>query len=183
MGLVLNEKAGITNLGTEGIMLVGAMLSASVYYQTGNILLTLMSVILGAGILGFVHAFLCITLCTNQIVSGLAITLFGTGFSSYMGKGVAGIPIVTNIPTINLSFLSGIPFINQIFSQLNIFIWISIALAIVLYIYMYKTSWGLHLKAVGDNPSTSDAMGVPVVGIRYFHVIVGSMLMGLTGFY
>jgi general nucleoside transport system permease protein len=183
LGGILNEKAGITNLGTEGIMLVGAMFSASVYYQTGNLLLTLMSVLLGTGILGLVHAFLCITLRTNQIVSGLAITLFGTGFSAYMGKGVAGIPIVTNIPTINLSFLSGIPFIDLIFSQLNIFIWISIVLAIVLYIYMYKTSWGLHLKAVGDNPSTSDAMGVSVVGIRYFHVIGGSMLMGLAGFY
>lgn len=183
LGGILNEKAGITNLGTEGIMLVGAVLSAMMYIQTQSLLITLVVTIIGSGVLGFVHSFLCITLRTNQIVSGLAITLFGTGFSAYIGKSVAGMPIPTSIPTLDLPFLNNIPYIGQIFSQLNVFIWISMILSVVLYIYMYKTSWGLHLKAVGDNPSTSDAMGISVVGIRYFHVIAGSMLMGLAGFY
>lgn len=183
LGGILNEKSGITNLGTEGIMLVGAVMSAIMFIQTQNLLLTLVVALVGSGILGLVHAFLCITLRTNQIVSGLAITLFGTGFSAYIGKSVAGMPIPAKIPTLDLSFLSGIPFFGQIFSQLNIFIWFSIVLSILLYFYMYKTSWGLHLKAVGDNPSTSDAMGISVVGIRYFHVIAGAMLMGMAGFY
>ena len=183
LGGILNEKSGITNLGTEGIMLVGAVMSAIMFIQTQNLLLTLVVALVGSGILGLVHAFLCITLRTNQIVSGLAITLFGTGFSAYIGKSVAGMPIPAKIPTLDLSFLSGIPFIGQIFSQLNIFVWFSIVLSIFLYFYMYKTSWGLHLKAVGDNPSTSDAMGISVVGTRYFHVIAGSMLMGMAGFY
>lgn len=183
LGGILNEKSGITNLGTEGIMLVGAVMSAIMFIQTQNLLLTLVVALVGSGILGLVHAFLCITLRTNQIVSGLAITLFGTGFSAYIGKSVAGMPIPAKIPTLDLSLLSGIPFFGQIFSQLNIFIWFSIVLSILLYFYMYKTSWGLHLKAVGDNPSTSDAMGISVVGTRYFHVIAGAMLMGMAGFY
>ena len=183
LGGILNEKAGITNLGTEGIMLVGAVMSAIMFIKTENILLTLIVALVGTGVLGLVHAFLCITLRTNQIVSGLAITLFGTGFSAYIGKSVAGKPIPVNNQNFNLSFLESIPFVGEIFSQLNIFIWLSILLSVLLYFYMFKTSWGLHLKAVGDNPSTSDAMGISVVGFRYFHVVAGSMLMGLAGFY
>lgn len=183
LGGILNEKAGILNLGTEGIMLVGAVLSAMLYIQTGNLLITLVVTMVGAGMLGFVHAFLCITLRTNQVVSGLAITLFGTGVSAYIGKSVAGIPVSANIPRLDIPLLSQIPYIGQVFSKLDIFILLSVILSIVLYIYMYKTSWGLHLKSVGDNPSTSDAMGISVVGIRYFHVIAGSVLMGLAGFY
>ena len=183
LGGILNEKAGIINLGTEGIMLVGAVMAAIMFIQTQNLFLTLVVTVVASGILGLVHAFLCITLRTNQIVSGLAITLFGTGFSAYIGKSVAGMPIPVNIPTLDLPLVTSIPYIGQIFSGLNIFVWGSIILSILLYVYMYKTSWGLHLKAVGDNPSTSDAMGISVVRIRYFHVIAGSMLMGMAGFY
>ena len=183
LGGILNEKAGIINLGTEGIMLVGAVMAAIMFIQTQNLLLTLGVTVVASGILGLVHAFLCITLRTNQIVSGLAITLFGTGFSAYIGKSVAGMPIPVNIPTLDLPLVTSIPYIGQIFSGLNIFVWGSIVLSILLYVYMYKTSWGLHLKAVGDNPSTSDAMGISVVRIRYFHVIAGAMLMGMAGFY
>ena len=183
LGGILNEKAGIINLGTEGIMLVGAVMAAIMFFQTQNIFLTLVATVVASGILGFVHAFLCITLRTNQIVSGLAITLFGSGFSAYIGKSVAGMPISVSIPTLDLPFINSIPYIGPIFSGLNMFILCSIVLSILLYVYMYKTSWGLHLKAVGDNPSTSDAMGISVVRIRYFHVIAGSMLMGIAGFY
>jgi len=183
LGGILNEKAGIINLGTEGIMLVGAVMAAIMFIQTQNLFLTLVVTVVASGILGLVHAFLCITLRTNQIVSGLAITLFGTGFSAYIGKSVAGMPIPVNIPTLDLPLVTSIPYIGQIFSGLNIFVWGSIVLSILLYVYMYKTSWGLHLKAVGDNPSTSDAMGISVVRIRYFHVIAGAMLMGMAGFY
>jgi len=183
LGGILNEKAGIINLGTEGIMLVGAVMAAIMFIQTQNLFLTLVVTVVASGILGLVHAFLCITLRTNQIVSGLAITLFGTGFSAYIGKSVAGMPIPVNIPTLDLPLVTSIPYIGQIFSGLNIFVWGSIVLSILLYVYMYKTSWGLHLKAVGDNPSTSDAMGISVVKIRYFHVIAGAMLMGMAGFY
>lgn len=183
LGGILNEKAGVINLGTEGIMLIGAVMSAITYLRTENLLLTVVVTLFVAGFLGFVHAFLCITLRTNQIVTGLAMTLFGTGFSAYIGKSVAGMPIPVKVPTIDILGLSSMPYIGIIFSQLNIFILFSILLSILLYLYMYKTSWGLHLKAVGDNPSTSDAMGISVVGVRYFHVIFGSMLMGLAGFY
>ncbi|MFP3919242.1 ABC transporter permease [Lysinibacillus telephonicus] len=183
LGGILNEKAGVINLGTEGIMLIGAVMSAIVFIQTNNLFITLAVVLIATGFLGLLHAFLCITLRANQTVSGLAITLFGTGLSAYLGKSVAGVPIPVSIPKVELDWLDAIPIIGQIFSGLDIFIWLSIALSIILYVYMYKTAWGLHLKAVGDNPSTSDAMGISVAAYRYFHVIAGSMLMGVAGFY
>lgn len=183
LGGILNEKAGVTNLGTEGIMLIGAVISAIMYLRTENLLFTVIVTLLVAGVLGLVHAFLTITLRTNQTVTGLAMTLFGTGFSAYIGKPVAGIPVSAKIPKIDIPGLGSIPYIGVIFTNLDIFILLSIVLSILLYIYMFKTSWGLHLKAVGDNPSTSDAMGISVVGVRYFHVIAGAMLMGLAGFY
>lgn len=182
LGGILNEKAGVINLGTEGIMLIGAVISAISYIQTGNLLLTFFVMLVATGLLGLLHAFICITLRANQIVSGLAVTLFGTGLSAYLGKSVAGVPIPVTIPKIELGFLDSIPFLS-IFSKLDIFIWLSIVLSIILYLYMYKTSWGLHLKAVGDNPSTSDAMGISVIAFRYIHVVVGAMLMGGAGFY
>ncbi|WP_246041693.1 ABC transporter permease [Robertmurraya kyonggiensis] len=183
LGGILNEKVGVINLGTEGIMLIGAVTSCIVFLQTENLFLTFLAALLASAGLGLIHAFVCISLRANQIVSGLAITLFGTGFSAYLGKSVAGSALPVSVPKIELSWLEPIPFIGRVFGNLDIFSWLCIFVAIVMYFYMYKTSWGLHLKAVGDSPSTSDVMGVSVDGYRYFHVILGSMLMGLSGFY
>lgn len=183
LGGILSEKAGVIHLGTEGIMLIGAVISCITFVHTKSVFLSLLAALLAAGGLGLIHAFLCVTLRANQIVSGLAITLFGTGFSAYLGKSVAGEALSVSVPKVDLTFLEPVPFIGRIFSHLDIFIWISILLSIFLYVYMFKTSWGLHLKAVGDSPTTSDVMGISVVKFRYFHIIAGSMLMGVAGFY
>jgi ABC-type uncharacterized transport system permease subunit len=183
LGGILSEKAGIIHLGTEGIMLIGAVVSCIVYLRTGSLFITLFAALLASGGLGFIHALLSISLGANQTVSGLAITLFGTGLSAYLGKPIAGQPLHVTVPKIQLDWLQSVPLIGKAFSNLDIFSWVSIALAISLYIYMFNTSWGLHLKAVGDSPSTSDAMGISVTKFRYFHVIIGSMLMGVSGFY
>ena len=170
LGGILSEKSGVIHLGTEGIMLIGAVTSCIVFILTENLFLTLIISVLASGVLGLIHSFLCITLRANQIVSGLAITLFGTGLSAYLGKSVAGVALPVSIPKVHLPFIESIPFIGGIFSNLDVFIWVSIILSFLLYLYMYKTSFGLHLKAVGDSPSTSDVMGISVVRYRYFHV-------------
>ncbi|WP_078434016.1 ABC transporter permease [Metabacillus halosaccharovorans] len=183
LGGILSEKAGVIHLGTEGIMLIGAVTSSIIFLQTESLIITFFGALLASAVLGLIHAFLCITLRANQIVSGLAITLFGTGMSAYLGKAVAGVALSISVPHVPLTWLEIIPVLGRIFSNLDLFIWMSIGLAVLLYLYMYKTSLGLHLKAVGDSPSTSDVMGISVIGFRYIHVIVGSMLMGLSGFY
>lgn len=183
LGGMLSEKAGVIHLGTEGIMLMGAVMSCLTFIQTESLFISLVVALLAAGALGLIHAFLCITLRANQTVSGLAITLFGTGLSAYLGKSAAGVALAVSVPKVNLTFLEPIPVLGRIFAHLDIFIWFSIILSVLLFVYMYKTSWGLHLKAVGDSPSTSDVMGISVIKYRYFHVIIGSMLMGFAGFY
>lgn len=183
LGGILSERSGVIHLGAEGAMLIGAVISCITFIHTENLFVTLIAALAASGALGLIHAFLCITLRSNQIVSGLAITLFGTGLSAYLGKSVAGVALPVSVPKVQLPWLESVPFIGRVFASLDIFIWFSFLLVIILYLYMYKTSWGLHLRAVGDSPATSDAMGISVTSSRYLHVIFGSMLMGLAGFY
>ncbi|MHA7963143.1 ABC transporter permease [Paenibacillus sp. CAU 1782] len=183
LGGILSERSGVIFLGTEGTMLIGAVVSCLTFVGTGNMLLSVLASLAAAGGIGLAHAFLCVTLRANQIVSGLALTLFGTGLSAYLGKPVAGAALAVAVPRVSMPWLEKLPFAGAIFSNLDLFVWISFGLVAVLYLYMYKTSWGLHLRAIGDNPATSDAMGLRVGLTRYLHVIGGAMLMGLAGSY
>jgi Uncharacterized ABC-type transport system, permease component len=183
LGGILSERSGVVFLGTEGTMLIGAVVSCIVFLKTGSLWAAVLGSLLSAGAAGLLHAFICVTLKANQTVCGLAITLFGTGFSAYLGKPVAGQPLPVAVPKLHLPWLEPIPFVGRIAGNLDLFVWMSIAVAAALYAYMYKTSWGLHLRAVGDHPAASDAMGINVTLCRYVHVTAGSMLMGLAGCY
>lgn len=183
LGGILSERSGVMFLGAEGTMLIGAVVSCLTFVQTNSLFLAMIAALAAAGGMGLLHAFLCVTLRANQTVCGLALTLFGTGLSAYLGKPVAGQALAVSVPRMKMPWLESIPFIGRIFSNLDVFVWLSFALVIVLYLYMYKTSWGLHLRAVGDNPATSDVMGLSVSATRYIHVIACSMLMGLAGSY
>jgi len=181
LGGILIERSGIIQLGTEGIMLMGAVTAAMVFLATSNLALTLLAVVLITGLLGLLHAFLTVTLRANQIVSGLAMTLFGTGLSAYLGKAITGQPLPGSVPKIDLGWLDPVPILGPVMAHLDVFTWASLVIVVLLYLYIEHTSWGLHLKAIGDNPATADVMGIRVQGFRYGCVIVGSMLMGLGG--
>ncbi|MEK3882257.1 ABC transporter permease [Paenibacillus sp. PL2-23] len=183
LGGILSERSGVIFLGAEGTMLIGAVVSCLTFVQTDSLALSIGAAVAAAGAAGLLHAFLCVTLKANQIVCGLALTLFGTGLSAYLGKPVAGQALAVSVPKLQLSWLEPVPFLGPILSNLDILVWFSFLLVVVLYVYMNKTSWGLHLRAVGDNPATSDAMGLSVAKLRYGHVMAGSMLMGLAGAY
>lgn len=183
LGGILCERSGNINLGTEGMMLMGAVSACLMYIYTGSFVLAIVAALVSGALMGLLHAFLCVTLNANQTVSGLGLTLFGTGLSAYLGKSIAGTPIPGSVPKINMPWLEVIPFIGPIFSHLDLLVWFGILLAIGLHLYMNHTSWGLHLRAVGDSPATADAMGLSVTRIRYGHIIAGSALMGLAGSY
>lgn len=176
LGGILSERSGIIYLGTEGTMLIGAVISCIVYVQSGSLISALVAALSASALFGLVHSFLCVTLKANQIVCGLALTLFGTGLSAYLGKPYAGAAMAVTIPKVKLPWLGP-------FGNLDVFIWFSFFLAIVLYFYIFRTSWGLHLRAVGDSPAATDAMGISVALTRYAHVTAGAMLMGTAGFY
>jgi len=181
LGGIVIERSGIIQLGAEGLMLMGAVTACMAYLQTGNLALTLLAVCAVSLLLGLVHAFFTVSLRTNQIVTGLAMTLFGTGLSAYIGKPISGQPVIGAVPIIDLPWLEAVPVIGPIFSHLDLFTWSSFALVVVLHFYIYRTSWGLHMRAIGDNPATADVMGIRVHTLRYVYVIAGSMLIGAAG--
>jgi simple sugar transport system permease protein len=181
LGGILIERSGIIQLGAEGLMLMGAVTAAMTFLATSNLALTLAAVVVVTGLLGLLHAFLAVTLRANQIVSGLALTLFGAGLSAYLGKSITGIPLHGAVPKIHLAFLDSVPILGPVLGNLDVFTWASLVLVAVFQLYLFHTSWGLHLRAVGDNPATADVMGIRVQAFRYGCVILGSVLMGLGG--
>jgi ABC-type uncharacterized transport system permease subunit len=181
LGGILCERAGIINLGAEGLMLIGAVTTCIIYLHTESLLLSLLAAFFASGLLGLIHSFLSITLRSNQVVSGLGITLFGTGLSAYLGKSVSGTPLPLSMPKLHLTWLESIPLIGKAFAHLDLLTWFSILLALLLHLFIYKTSLGLHLRAIGDSPGTADVMGIRVFLSRYIYVVVGSMMIGLAG--
>ena len=182
LGEVLSERAGVMNLGLEGIMLVGAYAGFAVTHATGNPWIGLAAAF-GAGcLITVIHAFLCITMMCNQVVSGLAMVLTGYGLSALMGRNVIG-QTIQGVTAWNLPFLSSIPFVGPIFFRHNAMLYFSFILIPFLCWFLFRTSHGLNLRAVGENPRAADAMGLPVTAIRYFYCIAGGGLAGLGGGY
>ncbi|RTE10574.1 ABC transporter permease [Paenibacillus whitsoniae] len=181
LGGILIERSGVLQLGAEGLMLMGAVMSCLVFLHTGSLTLTLLCVVVVTGALGLLHGFLCVTLHANQVVCGLALTIFGGGLSAYLGKPISGTPLVGAVPKLHLSWLEGVPVVGGIFAHMDLFTWLSFALVIGLHMLIHRTSWGLHLRAVGDNPATADVMGISVTAMRYLCIVAGSMLIGLGG--
>ncbi|MBB3111261.1 simple sugar transport system permease protein [Paenibacillus phyllosphaerae] len=181
LGGILIERSGIIQLGAEGLMLMGAVTACLTYLNTESLPITLLAVFAVCALLGVLHAFLTVTLHANQIVSGLAMTMFGSGFSAYLGKSVSGTPLPMSVPKLHLPWIENVPVIGDLFGRLDMLTWFSFLLVIVMHLFIHRTSWGLHMRAIGDNPSTADVMGIHVQAFRYGYVIVGSMLIGLAG--
>jgi simple sugar transport system permease protein len=181
LGGILIERSGIIQLGAEGIMLMGAVTAALVCVRTGSLAAAFLAVLAVGAALGLLHAFFTVSLRVNQIVSGLAMTLFGTGLSAFLGRAIAGQPMPVAVPKIDIPALDGVPVAGSLLAHLDALTWFSFALVIGMHLYIYRTSWGLHLRALGDNPPTADAMGIPVTAFRYGCVIVGTMLIGIGG--
>lgn len=187
LGEIITEKAGNLNLGVEGMMLMGAVIGFMTGLKTGNPLLAMFAAMLAGGAGALIYAFLTITLRTNQEVTGLTLTIFGTGFSSFIGKGFVGQVAPEGLQKfftkIDIPLLSKVPFIGPIFFKQDSFVYLGYILAVVLGIYLYKTSKGLNLKAVGENPAAADAASVNIALYKYVHVILGGALCGLGGAY
>lgn len=183
LGELVTERAGILNLGVEGIMLVGAVSGFIAGVTSGSSWFGLAAAMVAGGAVASIHAFLSITLRANQVVSGLALTLFGTGLSGYLGKSYIGIPVPAPFTVQPLGFLADIPVVGPIFFQHDILVYISYLLVPALWLFMFRTRPGLHLRALGENPGAADALGIKVIGLRYLYVIAGGMLCGAGGAY
>ncbi len=180
LGEIITEKSGILNLGLEGIMLLGAYAGFAVSYSTGNAWLGVAGAFCVGMLLGLVHSFICVTLKGNQVVSGLAMTMFGTGASSILGRDYVGVTI-EGLDRISVPLLADIPVIGPAFFGHDALVYCSYALVIFLCWFFASTRQGLYLRAVGDNPRAADAMGIPVAKKMYFYTMIGAGIVAVGG--
>lgn len=162
-------------------MLMGALGGFAVTYYTGSPWLGVVAAMATGGLISLIHAVLTVTLRANQVVSGLALTLFGTGLSSFLGKPLVGQPAPAAFVKTPIPLLADLPVLGPILFRQDMLVYISYALVPLLWYYMFRTRPGLHLRAVGENPATTDVMGIGVSGLRYLYTAIGGMLAGLGG--
>lgn len=183
LGELLAEKSGVLNLGVEGMMLIGAVMAFQVGDASGSLWLAVLVGSLAGAAFSSIHAFLTITLRANQIVSGLALVIFGTGLSTFIGKSIEGKPLATDFTPIEWGPLADIPVLGPLLFDQDPMVYATIAIAIVITLYLNRTKAGLAVRAVGESPGTADTMGVAVAAIRYVHVMLGGLLAGMAGAY
>ncbi len=187
LGELLTEKAGHLNLGVEGMMLLGAVAGFATGFYTNNPLLMLLGAGAAGGLGGLIFGFLTITLRANHTVSGLTLTIFGTGVSSFAGTTFIGQKMssefIDSFKPVPIPLLSKIPVIGPMFFQQDFFVYLALALAVFLGIYLYRTRYGINLIAIGENPGAADASGINVDLYKYVHVVAGGALCGLGGAY
>jgi len=182
LGLLINEKAGIVNLGAEGMMLCAAIAGFAVVVHTGNSWLGFAAGMAAGAALAGIFGLLVIWLNTNQYATGLALSLFGAGFSAFVGIGY----VQEKLPeqtTLVLPFLSDIPFLGLALFRQHPMVYIAMGIAVGLIWFLKRTRAGLVLRAVGESPESAHALGYPVRRIRLAAVVAGGALCGLAGAY
>jgi simple sugar transport system permease protein len=187
LGGILCEKVGNMNLGIEGMMLLGASLGFSAALASASPL----AAILAAGTAGaagaLIYGIITVSLRGNQVVTGLILTIFGTGVSGFLGKELSGkaLPesVARSFAPVKVPLLSRIPFLGEIFFDQSPYVLAGMVLAPLLYGYFRFTRFGLNARAVGENPAVADASGVPVNLYKYVHIVLGGFLCGLGGAY
>ncbi len=181
-GELVVEKVGVLNLGVEGMMLAGAIAGFATANVTENTALGVLAALVAGIALALLFAVISLTLQANQTATGLALTIFGRGFSALVGAGYVGIPAPT-LPKIYIPVLSDIPVIGPVIFGHDILVYLSLAILAAVAWCIRSTHVGLVLRAVGDSHDAAHALGYPVIPIRYAAVAFGGALAGLAGAY
>ena len=182
-GELIAERAGVINLGVEGMMLVGAVVGFLVGVNTGSVLLAVLAGAGAGGALALVHALMVIGLRVNQIVMGLTLTILGTGLSSYIGADYGNRPLQHTLGNVDIPLLSSIPWIGEILFQQDVLVYVSGIVVVVVALLITRSRAGLWLRAAGESPAAADAAGVPIFAVRYVAVWLGGVLAGIGGAY
>jgi general nucleoside transport system permease protein len=181
LGEVVTERAGVLNLGVEGMMLMGALAGAAVTLGSGNHWLGAAAALAVGAAMAAIHAALAVGLGANQVVSGLALTLFGGGLSAFLGQGIVGLPLPSDFGRVAVPVLADLPAVGRILFQQNALVYLSMVLTAALWFYVYRTRAGLRLRALGERPEAADAMGIDVARLRAAYTVFGGALAGLGG--
>ena len=181
-GELVTERAGVLNLGVEGMMIVGAACGFGGAWLTGSIIVGAFCGIFAGALLSLVFALMTLGLAVNQVATGLALTILGIGLSGLIGAGFVG-ERITPAPHLHIPGLTDIPLLGRILFGEDAFIYLSLALVIGVWLFLYRTRAGLVLRAAGDNHTSAHALGYPVLRIRMFAVMFGGACAGLAGAY
>ena len=182
LGLLVNERAGVLNLGAEGMMLVAAVAGFAVALTTGSDTLGFAAAALAGAALAALFGVLVIFLNTNQYATGLALSLFGYGLSAFLGVSMVGRSLSSR-ENYEVPFLADLPFVGPAFFTHHPMVYVAIVLTASIAWFLYRTRSGLLLRAIGENPEPAHALGYPVRAIRLAAVCVGGALCGLAGAY
>lgn len=182
LGGVLSERSGVTNIGIEGMMTIGAFAGAAVGYYTGNPWLGVLCAGLSGGVFALLHAVASVTFKAVQSVSGVAINLLGPAWAVFLCRiafdgATMSYPVENKLPKIMGTGVRGV------LANLNVDVMVVAALlcAIVMWFVFYRTKWGLRILAVGENPAAADTLGINVYKVRYICVILSGILAGVGG--
>ena len=187
LGEIITEKSGNLNLGVEGMMLIGAVAGFKVGLVSSSPLLAIIGAVVAGALSALIFAFLTVTLRANQVVSGLSLTILGTGISSFIGQSLIGTVVPQGVgkffKAVELPLISQIPLIGDVLFKQNMFVYMGYVCAIAIGVYMYRTRKGLNLRMVGENPAAADASGINVTLYKYVHILAGGSLCALGGAY
>ncbi|MCJ7584584.1 MAG: ABC transporter permease [Anaerolineales bacterium] len=185
---VISERAAVVNIAIEGIMLITAQTAVMAGTLSHNLYVGLIVALLTGALVAAIHAVLVIKYKVDQIVSGVAINIFGAGITSFISSRFLerNGDLLNNsgtFPVIPIPLLSKIPILGPILFENNLIVYLTILLVIVLHVLLFYTPWGLRTRAVGEHPKAADTLGINVFMMRYVNVIIGGMIAGLGGAY
>jgi simple sugar transport system permease protein len=182
VGEIFAERAGVLNLGVEGMMLIGAMSAYSVAVLQGNPWLGLVVAMAVAGLLSLLHGVISIHFQADQVVSGLSLTFLGAGLSLVFGEGLSKAGAISLLPSVSIPLLSRVPVVGPVlFTDQSVMVYLGYLFVPAAWFYINRTRPGMHLRAVGEHPAAADALGINVYRLRYSYVFVGGVLAGLAG--
>jgi simple sugar transport system permease protein len=182
LGEILTEKSGVLNLGVEGMMITGALAAFVTAQLTGQPALAFLVAGLVGAAVGGIHAAVCLWFLGNQVVSGLALTIFGLGLADYLGTPLIG-QTAPGFNKLAMPLFHRIPVLGPILFKQDILVYVAILLVPLLWFFLEKSRWGLHLRAVGEHPEAAAAAGIGVLRYRWIGILGGGALVGFGGAY
>lgn len=182
LGAMMSERSGVLNLGQEGMILVGAVCGFIVAYTSHNMGFGILAGVIAGALVSLIFGFIALTLISNQVATGLALTIFGTGLSAFMGSSYVGQSLIGLTP-IEIPLLHKIPLIGKALFAQDILVYLAFILFAGIFVLMRYTRLGLIIRAVGENPEVAHALGYKVLVVRYCAVMFGGAMAGLAGVY
>lgn len=182
LGELICERSGVLNLGQEGMMLIGAVAGFIAVLTTGSLTVGVIAAMAAGVAMALLFALMAVTLAANQYAAGLALTIFGTGLSAFIGADYVG-KTIDGFTKIAIPGLSDIPVLGAVLFSQDLLVYVSLGLFVAVYVFLRHSRGGLLLRAVGESPDSANANGLPVILIRYLAVSFGGAMAGLAGAY